>query len=772
MPYLPSCLTNPKYFSMKMILKIARHELKMLFCSPIAWIMLVIFLYSFGRSVLSNIDSVSELFDVENGFSSSNGFTHMLFSLRLLPDIQGKIYFFIPLLTMGLMSQELNTGTIKLLFSSPIKTKDIVLGKYFGMMLYWLIVICLFCLLTIPAYFVTVNFDWGIALPGLLAVFLLACTYSAIGLFMSCVNNYQVVAALSTLTILAALNYVGGMWQGIPVIKDIVNFLDMTGHAANMNAGFIKSRDVLYFFFITVLFIGMSILYMGNMVHFRPRTKRVKRYVLFTGIILGLGVLVSLRGTTLYFDTTATKFNTITPFSQNLLGKIKGPVSITCYTNLLGNDNPMGMPENRKSDFNFWEPYIRFLPQLELKYVNYFHPTDTLNSLQRIDSIAAYQSAVHGWYMNDFLSPKKIDQLVDLSKEGYLNPVRRIAQGIKYQYLRLFNDGIKVPSEQNIATAFSGLISPYPKIAFLTGHHERGIQDNEDRGYKIFVNDRTNRGSLINTGFDPQTVSIDDMVKKKFNALLIADPLIAFSAEEIQKIEAYIDSGGNLMIAGGPNSQTILNPIVAHVGVTFLPGQLMQRNPGFPLNFIFTKSPLREGGDTYPFQFEQPLAMPGSISLRYKSDRGFNVTEALVSNEDNTWNAIREFPSDSTQLSYQPERGDKRGEFPVAISLTRKVGNKAQRIVIVGNASFISNEIMNFGARLLPFSHTSFGSAIFKWLGNTIYPLEIVSSATPKDDRRWYPKKSFFWMKPVYSWFFPVLLLLVGSVFLIRRRRN
>src|SRR6267142_2181682 len=57
--------------------------------------------------------------------------------------------------------------------------------------------------------------DAGMLFAGLLGVYLLLCAYAAIGLFMSCLTSYQVVAALSTLVLLAALSYIGQLWQDI-----------------------------------------------------------------------------------------------------------------------------------------------------------------------------------------------------------------------------------------------------------------------------------------------------------------------------------------------------------------------------------------------------------------------------------------------------------------------------------------------------------------------------------------------------------------------------
>ncbi|TCC99505.1 Gldg family protein [Pedobacter hiemivivus] len=753
---------------MKIILKIAGHELKLLFFSPIAWLLLIVFLYQFGAAFAGHLSGADG--GVLKYFP---GYTSWLFSGNLLPDVEGKIYLYIPLMTMGIMSQELNSGNIKLLFSSPIKNSSIVLGKYLGTMGYWVIVIGLFSLFAIPPYFMISSLDLGIVLPGILAIFLLACTYSAIGLFMSCLTTYQVVAALSTLTTLAALNYIGGLWQGIPVLKDIVNFLHIAGHAQNMNWGFIKSKDILYFVIISSLFLGLAIFYVEDTIKARTKVAKINRYALFTAAMVFLGCMVSLRQFTLYFDTTAIKFNTISTSSQELLKKIKGPVSVTAYSNLLDDKNEInvGRPENRVKDFNFWEPYIRFLPQLELNYVNYYSDSEHYKSGSALDSAARQRAEARGWYIEDYLSPKELSKTIDLKSEDFTF-VRCISHGNKHRFLRVFKDFIHKPSEKEIITAFTGLLVDYTRIGFLTGHYERTIEENEDRGYKKILNEKPFRSSLLNNGFEFQLVSIKGNIPGGIDALVIADPLSAFSSQEQQKIKDYISKGGNLLVTGGPGSQEILNPIISHVGVRLLEGQLVQRNKDFTPAMVFTHCPLREGGDPYEFQTPGVLGMPEAVALEYKTNAGFKVEEAVVTDESNTWKQNREIPSDTSLITYQPEFGDIHGQLPVAVSLTRNIDKKQQRIMIVGNGNFFSNVNLERDYTLVPASHLAFGVAIFKWLGYGQYPVTVKPLERSKDVELLYTKESFEKYRPYYIWLLPSLVFLFGAIFLLRRRRK
>ena len=93
---------------------------------------------------------------------------------------------------MGLMSRELSSGSIKLLYSSPVTNKQIVLGKYLAMMLYGLLLMAILSIFVIYSAFAIKSFDFICVLAGLLGLYLLTCAYSAIGLFMSSLTSYQV----------------------------------------------------------------------------------------------------------------------------------------------------------------------------------------------------------------------------------------------------------------------------------------------------------------------------------------------------------------------------------------------------------------------------------------------------------------------------------------------------------------------------------------------------------------------------------------------------
>ena len=111
---------------MNMIYKIAKTELQMLFYSPVAWLVLIIFTFQSGMIFSGMIEMIEreQAMGYDPLFISSSLFNRLFYS------VQDYLFLYIPLLTMGLVSRDLSGGTIKLLHSSPMTNTQIILGKF------------------------------------------------------------------------------------------------------------------------------------------------------------------------------------------------------------------------------------------------------------------------------------------------------------------------------------------------------------------------------------------------------------------------------------------------------------------------------------------------------------------------------------------------------------------------------------------------------------------------------------------------------------------
>ncbi|MDR1414947.1 MAG: ABC transporter permease, partial [Odoribacteraceae bacterium] len=230
---------------MRRIYKIAKAELFTLFYSPIAWFILVVFAFQTSLTFTELMQEALQRQTMGYGgaFLTANIFGGMR---GLFTVVQNYLYLYVPLLTMGLMSREYSSGTIKLLHSSPVTARHVILGKFGAMMCYGLLLVGILLVQVIFAASTIRVFDLPAALSGLLGLYLLICAYSAIGLFMSSLTSYQVVAAIGTLVLLAVLNYMGRVWQSVELVREITWWLSISGRCNEFVAGLICSEDALY----------------------------------------------------------------------------------------------------------------------------------------------------------------------------------------------------------------------------------------------------------------------------------------------------------------------------------------------------------------------------------------------------------------------------------------------------------------------------------------------------------------------------------------------
>jgi len=94
----------------------------------------------------------------------------------------------------------------------------------------------------------------------MLGLALLASTYMAIGLFISCLTNYQIVAGIATFIVFTLISSVGGIAQQYDFIRDITWFLALAGRTESMLYGLITTRDIFYFILVITLFLGLAVI--------------------------------------------------------------------------------------------------------------------------------------------------------------------------------------------------------------------------------------------------------------------------------------------------------------------------------------------------------------------------------------------------------------------------------------------------------------------------------------------------------------------------------
>lgn len=783
--------------------KIAKLELSILFYSPVAWLVLTIFVVQSGMGFLGMFSSYQE------ALSLGNPVDRLTFSMfpglnGLFDTVQQNLYLYIPLLTMGLMSREISSGSIKLLLSSPVKIREIIIGKYLAMVGYGLLLIAILAIYATAGYYMIKDADVMLIISGLIGLFLLICTYAAIGLFMSSLTSYQVVAAISTLAVFAALRFVGTIGQDIDFIRDLTYFLSITGRADDMLKGLITTKDMLYFLIIIVLFLSLCIQRLQNGREAKSVVLQTVKYAVFFFTALMLGYISARPGFIGYLDMTATKSRTLTKASQAIARQIDGPLVITTYVNLLDQNVYFGLPASRNFDLEKFSQFQRFIPGLEMKYVYYYDAADLKNNSNMsyqgdltglsIKQIAEKVADNMGLDLDMFMTPAQVHQLIDLQPENN-SVVRVLTYKGKTSRLR-FYDGIdQFPGETEIAAAIKRLIIPAPRIAFITGNNERSIEKTGDRNYQMMSSMKRGRNALINQGFDVFNVDLTAQeIPDSLAGLVLADPTTPLSTLEMKKIESYLDKGGNMLITGEPGRQGLLNPLLQSMGLMMKAGMLVNPTKDDSPDLIYGK--LKSGSMIMTIAMQGAAGLeqikPGhaarsvrntanvmetvltpdqniNSNTRSNANKGFaNYTiDTLIESPSRGWNKQGEIDLTSTDVKFNPEKGDQKGTFPIVLSLTRKAGDKMQRIIVSGDADFMNNAELQHPRGF----NASFVKSIFSWFSEGNFPVDTSRPVTTDDDIL-VNRKGISRLKMIFLGLFPGLIIALGAYILISRKRN
>ena len=232
---------------MRKINAIAKKELMSYFKSPTAYIILVVTISTFNIFFFMIIDNNQEA------------------TLRDIFKVMEFLFvFIIPLLTMKTFAEEKASGTMEFLMTTPTTNTAIVFGKYLGCFIFLTLIMAL----TSVYYFIIEYFgspDRAAVLTGYFGVWLEGAMFIAIGLLISSLTRNQIVAAISSYTILFMLYFSFSFIQytqgGAEVL---VRYIATLAHAENFAAGLITFSDLIYYFSTIIFCLVLTRLSLEN----------------------------------------------------------------------------------------------------------------------------------------------------------------------------------------------------------------------------------------------------------------------------------------------------------------------------------------------------------------------------------------------------------------------------------------------------------------------------------------------------------------------------
>ncbi|MBR4949220.1 MAG: ABC transporter permease subunit [Clostridia bacterium] len=223
-----------------------KKELRAYFISPMGYAFL--FVFSLLSAALLTVEIIyASQYNMRQFFS--NFFTNTIMVLM----------FLIPILTMKLFSEERKTKTDQILFTSPVSTTGVVMGKFFAAFVIYAIAVAITFI-----YVIIINtyspVDFLMIFGNYFGLLLLGGTFIAIGMFISATTENQVIAAVVSFAVMIAMflvSYLNDFVSGI--FATLVSFISVVDRYMYFNEGLLNFSSILFFISVAALFIYLTV---------------------------------------------------------------------------------------------------------------------------------------------------------------------------------------------------------------------------------------------------------------------------------------------------------------------------------------------------------------------------------------------------------------------------------------------------------------------------------------------------------------------------------
>ncbi len=246
-----------------MIFTIANKELKAMFASPLAWLLLTIMQVLIGYGFLKRLDDFMQIQPQLLQVANPPGVTELV-AAPTFATVAAVLLFAVPLLAMRLIAEERRNQTMVLLTSAPISVTEIVLGKFLGLITFLLLIIALTTLMPLSLAAGT-RLDYGMLLSLIAGLILLAAAFSAVSLYISCLTMHPIVAALGAFGALLAMLLIGetasdGLRaRGWPVPAALAQVLAPLKNYEPFSKGVIDTHSIACLLLLTALFLILAV---------------------------------------------------------------------------------------------------------------------------------------------------------------------------------------------------------------------------------------------------------------------------------------------------------------------------------------------------------------------------------------------------------------------------------------------------------------------------------------------------------------------------------
>lgn len=410
--------------------------------------------------------------------------------------------------------------------------------------------------------------------------------------------------------------------------------------------------------------------------------------VLFILLVVLIGYLTSQYRVAK--DITQANRNILTQGSVNILKQMKDPVNITVYAT---NDDANRGDTFRKGMIDFVARYQREKKNVTLTFIN---PSEEPKLAQEAGVKQDGETVVEYNKRSEHINPP-------FAEQEMTNLLVRLSR------------------------------TNTQAVMFLDGHGERHLQGIKNHDIGEFGKQLEAKGFK----FANPDLTIAQAVPANGAMLVIASPQVDVSEIEAKKIKAYLESGGNLLWLFDDNNLRGMKEVADYLGITVSPGiavDMTAAQYGADAKVAFN-STYGDHAITRNFQLRTLFPEAHEVDAHASDEFGWKVGR-LVEVAPNGWlESDKSAAGVNNQKVSFDAQVDKRGPINIGVALEREYGKKGQRVVVMGNANFLSNTFITNGGNL------DFGVNIVNWLAGddkliTIQPMPLkdINVTIPSDD--------------------------------------
>jgi ABC-type uncharacterized transport system involved in gliding motility auxiliary subunit len=441
------------------------------------------------------------------------------------------------------------------------------------------------------------------------------------------------------------------------------------------------------------------------------RTRLLVQNGIFVVLLVALAALIAFfaREYRAEYDLTQSSRNTLSQQTRDALTKLGGPVKVTVYATR--------QADVRKPVQEFFAPYQRAKADFTVTLVD---PREEPKLAQAAGIRADGESVIE--------FSQKSEHLTEYSEQALVNALMRLAR-----------------SGERLAMA-------------LEGHGERRINGVANHDLGEFGKQLAAKGFKTN-GLN---LAIAQEVPANASLLLIANPQVDLQPAEVQKIRQYVQKGGNLLWLIDTEPLRGLQPVAELLGLTLGPGTVVDPDaarvnaaPTIAVSASYGRHPITDN-----FRLNTIFPFARQIGVNEKGGGEWKVAR-LVDVAPRGWVEMGKLDG---PIAFDKAR-DVPGPITIAVALERTVGDRAQRVVVVGNGHFLSNQFLGNGGNL------ELGVNMVNWLSGDD-ALITIQPRPARDSSLELGRGSQYVMLFGFLVFLPLAFVSTGILVWWRRRRS